>query len=143
MRTEQIQTRIEDYTSTLSHAVQSGSGAQFSMLLSLIHSNQALIKPETVAGVSTGEFKLPEAKGGYPDVNELHDGVVTERLNTAVHEGLVGDFAYVNGYLYTHSNTPRQQALPSDEYAKVALMSTGQLLIDEIEESKQQIRVAA
>lgn len=143
MRTEQIQNRIEGYTSTLSQAVQSGSGAQFSMLLSLIHSNQALIKPDGVPEVGSGEFKLPEAKGGYPDVNELHDGYLTERLNTAVHEGLVGDFAYVNGYLYTHSHTPRQQSLASDEYAKVALMSTGQLLIDEIEDSKQQIRAAA
>ncbi len=141
MRTEQIQNRIEGYTSTLSQAVQSGSGAQFSMLLSLIHSNQALMKPDAV--VEGGDFKLPESATVYPDVNELHDGQVTERLNVAVHDGLVGDFAYVNGYLYSHSNTPRQQSIASDEYAKVALMSTGQLIIDEIEASKQQIRAAA
>ena len=93
--------------------------------------------------MGSGEFKLPEAQSTYPDPNELYDGQVTERLNVAVHEGLVGDFAYVNGYLYSHSHTPRQQAVASDEYAKVALMSTGQLLIDEIESSKQQIRAAA
>jgi hypothetical protein len=142
MRTEQIQNRIEGYTSTLSQAVQSGSGAQFSMLLSLIHSNQALIKPE-VAAEANSEFRLPEVTSTYPDLNELHDGQVTERLNVAVHDGLVGDFAYVNGYLYSHSNTPRQQTIASDEYAKVALMSTGQLMINEIESSKQQVRAAA
>lgn len=143
MRTEQIQTRIESYTSNLSQAVQSGSGAQFSMLLSLIHSNQQLIKPEHVAAVSDSEFRLPESQSAYPDVNELHSAEVTGRLNHAVHEGLVGDFAYVNGYLYSHSHTPRQTALASDEYAKVALISTGQLMVDEIEVSRQQISEAA
>jgi len=143
MRTEQITNRIEGYTSTLSQAVQSGSGAQFSMLMSLIHSNQALIKPDGTPQVGSGEFQLPEAQSVYPDPNELYDAQVAERLNLAVHEGLVGDFAYVNGYIYSHSHTPRQQAQASDEYAKVGLMSTGQLLIGEIEHSKQQIRAAA
>ncbi|WP_415885719.1 hypothetical protein ACMXYO_14045 [Neptuniibacter sp. QD37_6] len=143
MRTEQIQTRIEGYTSNLSQAVQSGSGAQFSMLLSLIHSNQQLMKPDSVPAVSDAEFRLPETQSKYPDPNELHDSQVVERLNMAVHDGLVGDFAYVNGYLHSHSNTPRLQQLSSDEYAKVALMSTGQLMIDEIESSRSQIRTAA
>ncbi len=143
MRTEQIQSRIETYTSNLSHAVQGGNGAQFSMLLSLIHSNQALIKPEQAQAVGESDFRLPETSSVYPDPNEIHDDQVVERLNTAVHDSRVGDFAYVNGYLYTHANTPRQQALASDEYAKVGLMSSGQLMIDEIESSKQQIQVAA
>ncbi|EAR59777.1 hypothetical protein [Neptuniibacter caesariensis] len=143
MRTEQIQTRIEGYTSNLSQAVQSGSGAQFSMLLSLIHSNQQLMKPDAAPVVGDGSFALPQVETVYPDPSELHDGQVVERLNTAVHDGLVGDFAYVNGYLYSHSNTPRQQKLASDEYAKVGLMSTGQLMIDEIEQSREQIKVAA
>lgn len=143
MRTEQIQTRIEGYTSNLSQAVQSGSGAQFSMLLSLIHSNQQLMKPEAAQEIGSSEFKLPENQTVYPDPNELHDDQVVERLNNAIHEGMVGDFAYVNGYLHSHSHTPRRQGLASDEYAKVALMSTGQLMIDEIQNSKQQIRAAA
>lgn len=142
MRTEQIQTRIEGYTSNLSQAVHSGNGAQFSMLLSMIHSNQMLIKPEA-ATASGAEFKLPETESVYPDPNELHDDQVVERLNNAIHEGLVGDFAYVNGYLYSHSHTPRENQLASDQYAKIALMSTGQLMIDEIEGSRQQIREAA
>ncbi len=143
MRAEQIQTRIEGYTSNLSQAVQSGSGAQFSMLLSLIHSNQQLVKPEAAAQSSGAEFKLPETESTYPDPNEIYDDQVVERLNNAIHEGRVGDFAYVNGYLYSHSHTPREQQLASDEYAKVALMSTGKLMIEEIETSKQQIRAAA
>lgn len=143
MRAEAIQTRIEGYTSGLSQAVQSGSGAQFSMLLSLIHSNQQLQRPDTVAATSDAEFSLPEQATTYPDPNELHDDQVVERLNGAIHNGLVGDFAYVNGYLYSHSNTPRQSPLASDQYAKVALMSTGQLMLDEIEASRQQIRTAA
>lgn len=142
MRTEQIQTKIESYTSNLSQAVHSGNGAQFSMLMSMIHSNQMLIKPEVVAA-SGAEFKLPEAESVYPDPNEFYDDQVVERLNNAIHEGLVGDFAYVNGYLYTHAHTPRQQQIASDNYAKVALMSTGQLMIDEIETSRQQIQEAA
>jgi len=143
MRTEQIQSRIESYTSTLSQAVQSGGGAQFSMLLSLIHSNQQLIKPEAQTAATSSTFALPEAQSVYPDPNEFYDEVVAERLNRAVHEGLVGDFAYVNGYLYSHSHTPRQQAQASDEYARIGLISTGQLMIDEIETSRQQIRAAA
>lgn len=142
MRTEQIQTRIEGYTSHLSQAVQSGSGAQFSMLLSMIHSNQMLLKPEQ-GQVAAGEFKLPETVSVYPDPNEFYSEEVVERLNHAIHEGLVGDFAYVNGYLYSHTHTPRQQPLASDAYAKVALMSTGKLLINEIETSRTQIRAAA
>jgi hypothetical protein len=142
MRTEQIQTRIEGYTSHLSQAVQSGSGAQFSMLLSMIHSNQMLLKPEQVQTTGS-EFKLPESASVYPDPNEFYTGEVTERLNNAIHEGLVGDFAYVNGYLYSRSQTPRQQPVASDAYAKVALMATGKLMIDEIETSKAQIREAA
>ncbi|MGH1462966.1 MAG: hypothetical protein ACRBB6_13130 [Neptuniibacter sp.] len=141
MRTEQIQTKIEGYTSNLSHAVHSGNGAQFSMLLSMIHSNQMQLKPEAVS--SDAEFKLPEAETVYPDPNELYDDQVVERLNNAIHDGLVGDFAYVNGYLYSHAHTPRQQQVASDNYAKIALMSTGKLMIDEIEESRQQIRAAA
>ncbi len=143
MRTEQIQTRIEGYTSNLSQAVQSGSGAQFSMLLSLIHSNQALMKPEAAPVVGDGSFSLPQAETVYPDPNELYNDQVTERLNNAVHDGLVGDFAYVNGYLYSLSNTPRQQQLAADEYARVGLLSTGQLMVNEIEQSKQQISAAA
>ncbi|WP_286236930.1 hypothetical protein [Neptuniibacter halophilus] len=143
MRTEQIQTRIEGYTSGLSQAVQSGSGAQFSMLLSLIHSNQQLMRPEQAAQTSSAEFRLPQDESVYPDPNELHNDQVVERLNTAVHDGLVGDFAYVNGYLHTLSHSPRQQALASDEYARVGLISTGQLMVDEIETSRQQIRTAA
>ena len=142
MRTEQIQTKVEGYTSNLSHAVHSGNGAQFSMLLSMIHSNQMLIKPEKVSEPGA-DFRLPEAESFYPDPNEFYDDQVVERLNNAIHEGLVGDFAYVNGYLHTHAHTPRQQQIASDNYAKVALMSTGQLMIDEIENSRQQIREAA
>lgn len=143
MRTEQIQTRVEGYTSNLSQAVQSGNGAQFSMLLSLIHSNLELVKPDAPRAVSEGEFKLPESQSLYPDPNEFYDSEVTGRLNDAIHQGLVGDFAYVNGYLHSHAMTPRQQQLASDEYARVGLMSTGQLMIDEIETSRQQIRAAA
>ena len=143
MRAELIQSRIEGYTSGLSQAVQSGSGAQFSMLLSLIHSNQQLQRPDAVPATSDAEFSLPELSSPYPDPNELHDNQVVERLNSAIHNGLVGDFAYVNGYLYSHSHTPKQTPLASDQYAKVALMSTGQLMIDEIETSRQQIRTAA
>ena len=143
MRTEQIQSRIEGYTSDLSQAVQSGSGAQFSMLLSLIHSNQQLQKPDRVLAASDAEFSLPTQESVYPDPNDLHDEQVVERLNGAIHNGRVGDFAYVNGYLYTHSHTPKQSALASDQYAKVALMSSGQLMIDEIVSSKQQVSVAA
>jgi hypothetical protein len=112
------------------------------MLLSMIHSNQMLMKPEAVSE-SGADFRLPEAESVYPDPNEFYDDQVVERLNNAIHDGLVGDFAYVNGYLHTHAHTPRQQQIASDNYAKVALMSTGQLMIDEIENSRQQIREAA
>lgn len=143
MRTEQINNRIEGYTSNLSQAVQSGNGAQFSMLLSLIHSNQQLVTPERVGEASGAEFSLPQTESTYPDPNEFYSDEVAVRLNGAIHEGLVGDFAYVNGYLHTHANTPRQLKLASDEYARVGLMSTGQLMVDEIETSREQIRAAA
>lgn len=143
MRAEQIQTRIEGYTSTLSHAVQGGNGAQFSMLLSLIHSNQQLLPSEKSSIVTQGNFQLPHEDSSYPNINELYTSEVTDRLNGAFNYGLSGDLAYVNGYLYTHSNTPKNRQLASDEYAKIGLMSAGQLMLEEIEKSDRQIRVAA
>ncbi len=147
-RLGRIESRIESYTSNLANAVQSGNGAQFSMLLSMISANQALYKPEFAvpaqAADPSAQFQLPaEAQSVYPDPNEFYDEKVVDRLNHSVNDQLPGDFAYINSYIETGARTPRRARLAADQFEKMALMASGKLMLDEISRSQQQIRVQA
>ncbi|WP_027856672.1 hypothetical protein [Marinobacterium jannaschii] len=147
-RLERIESRIETYTSNLASAVQSGNGAQFSMLLSMISANQALYKPEfsvpAPAADPDARFQLPaEAQSVYPDPNELYNETVVDRLNHSINDNLPGDFAYINSYIETGARTPRRGRLGADQFEKVALMASGKLMLDEISRSQQQIRTQA
>ncbi len=141
MQTERIQSRIETYTSNLTQAVQGGSGAQFSLLLSMISANQdlfALAEPRP-----TGEgFALPEGQVRYPNPNEFYDGEVVERLNVSVHEDQRGEFAYVNSYIETGARTPVGARKAVDHLEKVAVLAAGGAMLDEISTSQTLIGTA-
>ncbi len=141
MQTEAIQTRIETYTSSLPQAVQAPHGAQFALLLSLISTNQAntaqyapLAAPES----SGAAFTISEPL--YLNESELHSPQLVERLNTAVHDHLEGDFAYVNSHIATLAERPRSPVASADSFAKMALIASGSLVLDQIQESKMTIR---
>ncbi len=147
-RLERIESRIETYTANLAQAVQGGSRAQFSMLLSIISANQAQQRPqpalEAVAGAGGGSgFSLPAAESPYPDPNEFYSEQLVQRFNEAVSQSLPGDFAYLNSVVDTGARTPRRARLQADQFEKVALISAGRLMLHEIEQSRQQIRTQA
>ena len=138
MQTEKIQTRIETYTSSLPQAVQSPHGAQFAMLLSLISTNQSNSYQYSSQSVESprGEgFVLP-AETTYPGIDELHTPYLVERLNHSVNDNIRGDFAYINSHIETRAHTSsRVQRSAADEFAKMALLSSGRLMLDQIGQS--------
>lgn len=141
MQTEKIQARIETYTSNLTQAVQSGSGAQFSMLLSLIAANQEM--PSSGRPVVRGEgFELPETELQYPNPNDLYNADVAERLNLSVNKHQRGEFAYINSYIETEAMVPSHSRRVNDSLAKMGLISGGAML-SEIVTSQQQINQTA
>lgn len=142
MNVEKIESRIENFTTDLTSAVQSGNGAQFSMLLSMIATNQEVYRPEQRR--ESGEFKLPEPEVDlYPSNDELHTPEVVDRLNHSINDELRGDYAYLVSHLHTETLTPRSARRAADNFAKVSLMSAGNLMLDEIAVSRQQISVGA
>lgn len=139
LRTEAVENRIDRLTTGLNPAVQRGQSAEFSMLLSLISTNQ-MYMPSTKESIEPqgSGFALPESSG-YPDPVELNSAGVVERLNIAVNRHDRGDFAYFNSYIDIGSRMPRNTRMAVDHFEKVALMSTGRMVIDEIQNSRQQI----
>lgn len=141
MQTERITSRIESYTGNLTQAVQGGNGAQFSMLLSLISTNQEYYRPEQQR--VSGDFQLPEPEVDlYVDPNELYTAEVVDRLNHSINDNIRGDFAYLRSHLATESEMPRSSRRAADDFARISLMSAGKLM-DEIAVSRQQISVSA
>ena len=133
MQTEKIQARIETYTSSLPQAVTASHGAQFAMLLSLISTNQSNSYEYSSQAVQQerGEgFALPEER--YPSIDELHTPYLIERLNHSVNDNLPGDFAYINSHIDARSNIARVRREAADEFAKMALLSSGRLMLDQI-----------
>jgi len=139
MQVEKIQARIETYTSNLATAVQSGSGAQFSLLMSMIAANQEL--PEDRRSGGEG-FELPTAELSYPNPNEMYNEEVAGRLNVSVNEHQRGEFAYLNSHIHTGALTPRQARHASDSWERAALISAGAML-NEINTSRGQISQTA
>lgn len=134
MQTEKIQARIETYTSSLPQAVQSPHGAQFAMLLSLISTNQSnsyQYSSQAIQQKSGEGFSLPE-EDRYPSIDELHTPYLVERLNHSVNDNIPGDFAYINSYIETRALTTRTHRSAADEFAKMALQSSGRLMLDHI-----------
>lgn len=141
MQVERIEQQIETYTSTLSQAVQSGQGAQFSMLLSMISASEDQAAKKVAAGSG---FELPENQElSYPDPDSLYDEAMVGRLNTSVGANNFADMAYVLSHVHAHSIVPENRALAADSYAKVGLISSGKLMIDEIETSRSQFSAVA
>lgn len=141
MKAERIEARIENYTNNLTNAVQSGNGAQFSMLLSMISTNQEAYRPEQQRST---EFSLPEPEVDlYPTNDELNTPEVVDRLNHSINDALLGDYAYLVSHLHTEALTPRSAKRAADNFAKVSLMSAGSLMLEEINTSRQQINVGA
>lgn len=140
MQTEKIQARIETYTSNLAQAVQSGSGAQFSLLLSMIATNQDLpgTRPQAI-----GEgFELPTTDNQYPDPNDLYSADVAERMNVGINQDMRGEFAYACSYVETESLVPVKGRRLNDSLERLGLISGGAML-QEIASSHQQIRQTA
>ncbi len=144
MQTEIIESRIEGYTSTLPKAVQSSQGAQFALLLSLISTNQSNGERYQATAQNRQEtsgdgFSLPQANT-YPSVEELHTPELVGRLNHSVNDHIPQDFAYVNSHIMAKADQPREATKGSfDDFAKMALMSSGKLMLEQIEVSQHSI----
>nr|WP_067298062.1 hypothetical protein [Marinobacterium profundum] len=136
MYTDPIQNRIETYTSGLTPAVQSGNGAEFSLLLSLISVNQ--LQYRALPAQSLLEAPV-SAQPGFPDPNALYTPELTGQLNQAVSEHQTGDFAMLRSYLDTAGRTPGQARQAQDQFEQVALMSSGRLMLDQIVGSRVQL----
>ncbi|SIT07755.1 hypothetical protein [Neptunomonas antarctica] len=136
MQTEKIQARIETYTSSLPQAVQAPHGADFAMLLSLISTNQSnsySYVPQVAQREGGEGFKLPEET--FPTIDELHTPYLVGRLNHSVNYDVPSDFAYINSHLSARADMPRPHRAYADEFAKMALVSSGRLLLDQISQS--------
>lgn len=143
MRSEAIETRIERYTASLPQAVQSSNGAQFSLLLSLIASNQEIYRPESGAESGSG-FTLPErAESHYPDPNEFYTQALVGRLNQSVNEGQRGEYAYLVSQVDVQSHLPRRQRLAADTFAQVALGASGRIMLETVDQSRRSINTSA
>lgn len=139
-RLEQLEQRIENYTSSLTQAVNEGRGAQFSMLLSLINATEAQAQKNKT---SISEFSLPTPPAEYPDPDSLYTDEVVSRLNSAVSEHHTGDFAYLLSHIAVQTSTPRHAAAAGDEFARLGLASAGRLMLDQIDRSGQQLSARA
>ncbi|UTW11578.1 hypothetical protein [Marinobacterium rhizophilum] len=136
MHTDPIQNRIETYTTGLTPAVQSGNGAEFSLLLSLISVNQQQYRPLlSLPAADAG----PQAEAAFPDPNRFYTPELTEQLNQAVSSQHTGDFAMLRSYLDTAARTPTQARQAQDQFEQVALMSSGRLMLDQIAGSRLQL----
>ena len=141
MQTENIQARIESYTSSLPQAVQASHGAQFALLLSLISTNQANTLQYTPVGTpEAANSTFSVAQSLYLNENELHTPLLVERLNEAVNEHLEGDFAYLNSHIATLAERPRTAVPTADSFAKMALIANGALVLDQIQQSQVSVR---
>jgi len=142
MHSESIQLeRIETYTASLPGAIQGANGAQFAMLLSMITANQD----------AAPVFQLPTAvqeqptvvQTPYPSEVEVNKPQLVERLNDAVHQLRFGDFAFVNSFIETMAETVRPNQSAVDQFEKVALMSSGKLMLDHIHTARGSVDIAA
>lgn len=136
MYTEPIQNRIETYTRGLTPAVQSGNGAQFSLLLSLISVNQLQYRALQVQPLAEA---TPPEQAGFPNLSDLYTPELAGRLNRAVHDRQAGEVAMLCSYLETAARTPVQARQAQDQFEQVALMSSGRLLLDQIAASRLQL----
>ncbi|TCK05735.1 hypothetical protein CLV83_2663 [Marinobacterium mangrovicola] len=144
MQTEHIQQRIETYTADLPQAVQSSNGARFAMLLSLIASNQEAYTPLRRPVTGDGSFELPEAQPlSYPDPNEFYTSEVVGRLNGSVNNRQRGEFAYLVSHVDTQAHIPNQAQSAADNFAQVALMSSGRMMLESIAQSRRSISATA
>ncbi|MFC6671407.1 hypothetical protein [Marinobacterium aestuariivivens] len=75
----------------------------------------------------------------YPDPREFYSDALTERLNRSVSERQRGEFAMLCSYVDTGSRTPRSGRQALDQFEQVALMSSGRLMLDRIEQSRIQL----
>lgn len=141
MQIERIEQRIEQYTSSLSQAVQEGRGAQFSMLLSLITASEDLAAKQSYR--QTSSFELPVQTLSYPDPDSLYDEEIVGRLNQAVHNAQYGDLAYLRSHLDVRANTPANSAVVLDNFSKMGLASAGRLMLDELNRSAQRFEAVA
>ena len=141
MQIERIEQQIETYTSTLSHAVQSGQGAQFSMLLSMISASEDQAAKKTSSGAV---FELPVTEElSYPDPDSLYNEEIVGRLNTSVGSNNFADMAYVLSHVHAQQTMPENQLLAADTYARIGLTSSRHMIISEIEESRSQFSAVA
>lgn len=142
MQIDRIEQQIETYTSSLTQAVHEGRGAQFSMLLSLIHNAEDLSQKQP--RTNSAEFKLPEAEGlQYPDPDRLYTEEIAGRLNNSIRNENLGDYAYVVSHLDSQANTPANAELKQDYFARIGLASAGKLMLSEIEKSQLQFSATA
>ena len=142
MQTDQIQLeRIETYTASLPGAIQGANGAQFAMLLSLITANQEMPSSFNLP-TAVQQVEVP-AQSVYPSVVEVNKPQLVERLNNAVHQLRFGDFAFVNSFIETMAQTPRPYKGAVDEFEKIALMSSGKLMLDHIGVARGSVNLAA
>ncbi|MDO6562669.1 hypothetical protein Q4488_04665 [Amphritea sp. 1_MG-2023] len=140
-RLEQLEQRIENYTSSLTQAVNEGRGAQFSMLLSLINTTEYQTQKNTV---SSSDFSLPaDLSAAYPDPDSLYTDALTERLNQAVVGAKRGDLAYLLSHLDVQTHTPSRTVAVSDNFAKMGLASAGRMMLEEIDRSGRQLSARA
>ncbi len=142
MQTDQIQLeRIETYTASLPSAIQGANGAQFAMLLSLITANQDMGANFQVPKPVESEVQIQQSV--YPTEVEVNKPVLVQRLNDSVHQLRFGDFAFVNSFIETMAEKPRTQQARADEFEKVALMSSGKLMLDHINIARGSVNIAA
>ena len=142
MQTDQIQLeRIQTYTASLPSAIQGSNGAQFAMLLSLITANQ-----DITPGFQLPVQQRPEqavAQSIYPSTVEVNKPELVERLNDSIHHLRFGDFAFINSFIETIAETPRPYQFAADAFEKVALMSSGKLMLDHIGTARGSVDLAA
>ena len=142
MQTDQIQLeRIETYTASLPSAIQGANGAQFAMLLSMITANQDAAPSFQLPAVAQEAVAPVQSK--FPSEVEVNKPQLVERLNNAVHQLRFGDFAFVNSFIETVAETPRPYKSAADAFEKVALMSSGKLMLDHIQMAKGSVDIAA
>lgn len=143
MQTEQIQqNRIESYTAGLPGAVQGANGAQFALLLSLISANQN-ITPGFAVPATVAPSEVAPVAPYYPTEVEVNKPQLVDRLNKSIHELRFGDFAFINSFIETMAQTPRPNKVAVDEFEKVALMSSGKLMLDHIGIARGSVNLAA
>jgi hypothetical protein len=136
MYSDPIQNRIETFTCGLTPAVQSGNGAEFSLLLSLISVNQLQYRALPAQPLVDTPAPVPAS---FPEPNNLYTPALAGQFNQALSEQQAGEFAMLCSYLDTAARTPVQARQAQDQFEQVALMSSGRLLLDQIAASRLQL----